>query len=258
MRPLWTGGITFGLIYIPVKLYSATQSVSIDLDMLSKKDKAPIRYARINTKTGEEVAWKDIVKGFEFKTGDYVVVEPEDFEKVDMEKSQNIEITSFVDIDEIDPIYFDKPYYIEPDAKVHKLYALLRDALKKTKKAGVAEFVMRNREHLVVIKPEGNMLVMNQLRYEDEVRTTKNLDIPAKTKSSSKEEDLAVELIEKMSDKFDISDYQDDYIGKLKRIIEAKAKKKPIKVDKPEIHEHKVNDLAEQLRQSLIKFQNEA
>jgi DNA end-binding protein Ku len=257
MRPLWKGGITFGLIYIPVKLYSATQAVQLDLDMLSKQDKSPIRYARINTKTGEEVAWKDIVKGYEHKKGNYVVLEPSDFEKVDMEKSQNIEITSFVDLDEIDPIYFDKPFYIEPDGKSAKVYALLREALRKTNKAGVAEFVQRNREHLCIIKPEGNLLVLNQLRYEDEVRPTKDLDIPGKSTSNEKEEELAMELIEKMTDKFDISDYQDDYIAKLKKLIDAKAKRKTFKVEEPEERrEVEASDIAAQLRESLIKFRN--
>lgn len=259
MRPIWTGGITFGLIYIPVKLYSAVQPIELDLDLLSKKDKAPIRYARINTRTGDEVAWKEIVKGFKYKSGDYVVLEPEDFEKADMEKSKNIEISSFVNVEEIDPIYFEKPYYIEPDKNVEKLYVLLREALKESGKAGVAELVMRNREHLCIIKPEGKMLILNQLRYEDEVRPTRDLNIPASSDVSSKEKELAMELVDKLTDKFDIGDYQDDYIAKLKKLIKAKAEKKTFKVTQSsQPQEVQSNDLAEQLRQSLIKFKANA
>lgn len=256
MRPIWKGGITFGLIYIPVKLYSAVQTIQLDLDLLSKQDKAPIRYARVNTKTGEEVAWKDIVKGYAHRKGNYVVLEPSDFDKVDMEKSQNIEITSFVDIEQIDPMFFDKPFYLEPDGKAGKVYALLREALKKSGKAGVAEFVQRNREHLCVIKPEGNLLVLNQLRYEDEVRPARDLDIPAKSNATEKEEELAMELIEKMTDKFDISEYKDDYIAKLKKLIEAKAKHKTYKVQERIVRHEATSDIADQLRESLIKFRN--
>lgn len=255
MRPLWTGGITFGLVYIPVKLYSATSSVQIDLDLLSKKDKAPIRYARINTKTGQEIPWKDVVKGYQFRKGDYVILDPEDFEKVDMEKSQNIEISSFVDVSDIDPFMFDKPYYLEPDPKAGKLYALLNKVLTKTKKAGVAEFVMRNRERLCIIIPQGNMLILNQIRYEEEIRSREDLKIPSKANINDKELDMAMTLVEKMSEEFDISEYKDDYISKLQKIITAKSKNKPIHVTKPK--EHKLiseDDLTRLLQESLSKY----
>ncbi len=259
MRPLWTGGITFGLVYIPVKLYSATSAVQLDLDLLSKKDKAPIRYARINTQTGEEIAWKDVVKGYEYKKGDYVVLEPMDFEKVDMDKSQNIEITSFVNSSEIDPIYFDTPYYLEPNPKAVKLYALLCKALKKSKKVGVAEFVMRNRERLCVIKAEGNMLILNQMRYESEVRPTRDLELPSNVSVNPNELEMATELIEKMSDDFNIGDYKDDYIEKLKKIIDAKSKHKTVNVQKPQTPKASdVDELTKLLEQSLVKFKVES
>ncbi len=255
MRPIWTGGITFGLVFIPVKLYSATTPIQLDLDLLSKKDKAPIRYARINANTGEEIAWKDVVKGFEYRKGDYVILEPDDFEKVDMEKSQNIEISSFVNETEIDPIYFDTPYYLEPDSKAKKLYSLLNKALKKSKKVGVAEFVMRNRERLCVIAPKGNMLILNQMRYEDEVKSTTDLDLPQNQKVSNKELEMATDLIAKMTDEFNISEYKDDYIKKLKRIIEAKAKNKKVVVSKVSRRPASdTDDLTKLLEQSLIKF----
>lgn len=255
MRPIWTGGITFGLVYIPIKLYSATKAVEIDLDLLSKKDKSPIRYARIDVKTGKEVAWKDVVKGYEIKKGDYVVLEPDDFEDVDLDKSENIELTSFVEEEEIDPIYFETPYYIEPDPKAKKLYALLVKALKKTKSVGVAEFVMRNRERLCTIAPRGNMLVLNQLRYEAEIKDTEDLEVPGKTEVNEKELSMATELIEKMSEKFDIGDYKDDYIAKLKKLIDAKSKRKTVKVEQPKKRMHATeSNLTKLLQESLIKF----
>lgn len=259
MRPIWTGGVTFGLVYIPVRLYSATNAIQLDLDLLSKKDKAPIRYARINAKTGEEIAWKDVVKGYEHKKGSYVVLEPDDFEKVDMEKSQNLEITSFVDEVDVDPIYFDTPYYLEPDPKAKKLYALLNKALKKSGKVGVAEFVMRNRERLCLIAPKGNMLILNQMRYEEEVRSAKDLELPGNVDVNDKELDMALELIKKMTDEFDISEYKDDYIAKLKKLIEAKAKHKTVHVSKPAEH-HKIDadDLTKLLQESLTKFKTES
>lgn len=252
MRAIWTGGISFGLIYIPASLYSATQSVQLDLDMLSKKGNAPIRYARIDTKTGKEVAWKDIVKGYQYSKGDYVILDNDDFDKVDIKKSKSIEIDAFVDKDEIDPIYFDKPYYLEPDKGADKTYALLVKALKDTNKVGVAEFVLRNREHLCILKAEGNMLILNQMRYEDEIRDSKELDIPKKIEIKEKELDMAKMLIKTMEDKFDIGEYKDDYIAGLKKIIEAKKKGKTVKVRtmKPQ-SATKADDLMEQLKKSL-------
>src|SRR5690242_19878129 len=150
MRPIWTGGISFGLIYIPVNLFTATQAVELDLDLLSKKDKSPIRYARIDTHTGKEVAWKDVVKGFEYGKGDYVVLEEDDFDKVAIHRSKTIEIECFVNEDEIDSKYYEKPYYLEAGSGAEKTYALFAEALRKSKKVGIAEFVFKNKEHLCV------------------------------------------------------------------------------------------------------------
>jgi len=251
MRPIWTGGISFGLIYIPVKLYSATQSVQIDLDMLSKKDLAPIKYARIDSETGKEVPWKDIVKGYQYSKGDYVILTDEDFEKVDIHKSKSIEISSFVDRDEIDPIYFDKPYYLEPDKEAGKTYELLVQALKKSNKVGVAEFVLRDREHLCILKPEGNVLILNQMRYESEIKPSSNLEIPKGADISEKEMKMAQTLIDSMSDKFDAGDYRDDYINGLKKIIEAKKHHKSVKSPAKAPKATKSSDLMEELRKSL-------
>lgn len=180
MKPIWSGGISFGLIYIPVNLYTATNPVELDLDLLSKNDLSPIRYARIDTKTGKEVAWKDVVKGFQFEKGDYVVLDEADFAKADMQRSKAINIECFVQEAEIDAKYFEKPYYLEPAEGAEKTYALLVDALSKSGKVGIAEFIFKNREHLCALQPEGNVLILNQMRYESEIRELTGLKIPAK------------------------------------------------------------------------------
>src|ERR1044071_2954412 len=155
MRALWSGAISFGLVNIPVKLYSGTDSQGIDLDMLSKKDLAPIRYARISTSSNKEIAWKDIVKGYEVEKGKYIVVTNDDFKRASPEKTRAIEILQFVHEEEIDPIFYEKPYYLVPDKGAEKSYMLLMKALEKSKKVAVANCVIRNREHIFTIKPMG-------------------------------------------------------------------------------------------------------
>jgi len=256
MRAMWTGGISFGLIYIPVNLYTATQGVQLDLDMLSKKDLSPVKYARIDKETGKEVPWKDVVKGFQYQKGDYVVLTDEDFEKVDIHRSKSIEISCFVDKDEIDPIYFDKPYYLEPDKGAEKTYLLLIKALKKSGKVGVAEFVLRNREHLCIIKPEGNMLLLNQLRYESEIKSTDKLNLPKNVKLSDKEIKMAEQLIDGLTEQFDPNDFKDDYIAGIKKIIDAKVHKKPVKSPSKAPKATDISDVMKQLEESLKEIES--
>lgn len=250
MRPLWTGTITFGLVNIPVKLYSATQPIELDLDYLSKKGKHPIRYARMDTVTGKEVEWQDVVKGYEYQEGDYVVLDEEDFEAANLEKSKSIHIEYFVDLEQIDSKLFEKPYYLEPETS-DDVYVLLRDALEKQGKVGVCEFVMRNREHLGILKTEGDLLVLIQLRYEDEIRPTDELSIPKKGSYSGKEMDLAVELIDKLTEKFDAGDFQDDYIKDLKKIIKAKQEGRKPEVKGKKKEPTKREDITSKLKESL-------
>jgi DNA end-binding protein Ku len=157
MRAIWSGALSFGLVNIPVKLYSATAGMGLDLTMLHKKDISPIRYARICRADGKEIPYEDIVKGYEYQKGDYVILTDEDFKKASVEKTKAIEIESFVKESEIDPIYFEKPYYLEPEKGAQKAYALLRESLKKSKKIGLAKFVLRNREHLAAIRPKAKL-----------------------------------------------------------------------------------------------------
>jgi DNA end-binding protein Ku len=249
-RSIWSGSISFGLINIPVKLQSAIEATGIDFDLLSKKDMAPIKYARIDTKTGKEVPWKEVVKGFQYAKGKYVVVTAEDFESASPEKSKTIDIIQFTKEEEIDPIFFEKPYYIVPDKGAEKTYQLLLKALEKTKSVGVAEFMLRDREHVCTIKPGDGILILNQLRYHEEIKEAPKL---RSERMSEKEVQLAVKLIEQLTAKFDPLDYKDTYIAQLKKVIKAKAAGKQIRIAEPQETEDKadVKDLMEVLKQSL-------
>lgn len=255
MRPVWTGGISFGLIFIPIKMYTATSSVQIDLDLLSKKGLNPIRYARIDTKTGKEVPWSDVVKGYQFKKGDYVVLDESDFDKVTLHRSETIEVTSFVDKEDIDPVYFEKPYYLEPDKGATKTYYILLQALEKTGKVGIAEFIFKNREHICALTAENGMIVLNQMRYASELKDVKKLNIPKKMKVAEKEVNLAMKLVNAMSDKFDPKEYTDDYMEALQKIINAKKTKKHIKIKKQGApHPTDVSKIINELEKSLAKY----
>ena len=177
MRPIWTGAIGFGLVNIPVKLYSATESSNLSLDMLDKKDHSHIKYLRINEKTGKEVPWANIVKGYKLND-DYVVLDDKDFEAASAKKTKTIEISDFVKEEEISSLYYETPYYLEPDKSGTRPYELLREALLKTKKVGVASFVMRNKESLAILRPDKDVIVLNRIRFEEEIRDTGELSLP--------------------------------------------------------------------------------
>jgi len=252
MRPIWSGSISFGLVNIPVKLMSAVQSEEIDFDMLSKKDMAPIRYARIDTKTEKEVPWKDIVKGFQYAKGKYVIVEQEDFEKASPEKSKAIDIVQFVKQEEIDPILYEKPYYIVPAKGGEKPYRLLLKALEESGTVGIAEFMLRNRQHVCAVKAHNDVLMLNQMRYQEEIKEVPEIEAPAKEKISEKELGLAVKLVEQLTEKFNPAAFKDTYISELKKIIKAKAAGKQIRIaEEPKKPTGAVKDLMEILKQSL-------
>src|ERR1700761_8890340 len=177
MRSIWTGAIGFGLVNIPIKMYSATEDSSLDLDMLDKKDHANIKFKRVNENTGREVAWENIVKGYKLDD-QYVILTDEDFQKASPEKTKTIDIAEFVAETEIDGIYYETPYYLEPEKSGVKPYVLLRDALHKTGKVGFGSFVMRNKEGLCLIKPMEHLLVLNRIRWAQEIRPIDELSIP--------------------------------------------------------------------------------
>jgi DNA end-binding protein Ku len=250
MRPLWTGAIGFGLVNIPVKLYSATQGSELELDMLDKKDHSNIRYVRVNEKTGKEVKWENIVKGY-LLNKKYVVLDQKDFETASAVKTKSIDISDFVSLSEVDSVYYETPYYIVPDRSGARAYALLKEALEKTGKAGVATFVMRNKEALAILKPSKNAIILNKIRFEEEIRDTRDLGIPAKAAVKPAELKMAISLISQLSGKFNISKYKDTYTEQLLKVIKAKSKgAKPAAPHLKVVHST-TKDLMSQLKASL-------
>jgi DNA end-binding protein Ku len=254
MRSIWTGSIGFGLVNIPIKMYSAVHESELDLDMLDKKDHANIKFQRVNANTGKEVTWQNIVRGY--KVDDrYVVLTEKDFERASPEKTKIIEIVEFVNEKDIDSIYYESFYYLEPEKTGAKAYALLRDALKETGKAGLGSYVLRNRESLALIKVFGDVLILNKLRFQQEIRPV-GIKLP-KTKSTRAELKIAEALIAHLSGKFDISKYNDTYSQKLLKLINAKAKGKTVAA-KPVRTPSRAKNLMSQLRASLQSSKSSA
>ena len=224
MRSIWSGALSFGLIYIPVKLYDGTKSHTIDFDLLRKSDHCRIHYARVCRETGEEVPNSEIVRGYQYRKGEYVILGEDDFKRVNVHKSQTIDIVAFVKATDIDQKYLEKPYYMEPVKEAKKAYALLREALVSSGKAGIARYIMRTREHLALITPDKNILVLNQMRFEDELRSFNELDLPSKGKDNVNERELemAIQLIEQLSETWEPKKYKDTYYDDLKKIIQEK------------------------------------
>jgi DNA end-binding protein Ku len=250
MRAIWTGAIGFGLVNIPVRIFSATQDSNLDLDMLDKKDHSKIRFKRVNEDSGREVSWENIVKAYDYN-GKYVILDDEDFQKASPEKSKIIEIVEFVKENEIQSIFYETPYYLEPQKSGVKAYALLREALKKTGKVGVGNFVMRTKESLCVLKPMENAILLQGIRFEQEIREMNELDIPAKATVSAPEMKMAIALIDQLSAKFDISKYKDTYSAELLKVIHAKAKGKKLQPAPLRVVHSKSKDLMDQLKESL-------
>jgi len=251
MKAIWTGAIGFGLVNIPIKLYSAVHGSELDLDMLDKTDQANIRFKRVNENTGKEVTWDNIVRGYKIDEK-YVILTDEDFKKASPEKSKVIEIAEFINETDIDSIYYDTPYYLEPEKSGGKAYALLRDALAKTKKAALGTFVMRNREDLCIIKPSQNILVLNKIRFKQEIRSTEELNVPT-AEAKPAEINMAIQLIDSLSGKFDIGKYKDTYSDELMKLIQAKAKGKKLATPQMKVVHSNAKDLMSQLKASLQK-----
>ncbi len=250
MRSIWKGSLGFGLVSIPVKLYSAVQSSSLDFDMLDGRDHAHIRYQRVNENTHKEVPYDKIVKGYKLND-DYVIVDEQDFEEAAPEKSKVIEIESFVDIADVNPMFYETSYYAEPDAKNNKAYALLIQALEKSKKAGLARFVLRTTESLCIVHPVEDVLVVTRIRFAQEIRSTGDLNIGKDVSVSKKELDVGMALINQYAEHFDVSKFKDEYNDELLKIIKAKSKGKRATVKKMTPKKATGDDLYEQLMQSL-------
>lgn len=256
MRAIWTGAIGFGLVNIPIKLFSAVQQSELDLDMLDKKDNANIKFQRVNANTGKEVAWENIVKGYKIDDR-YVVLDEDDFEKASPEQNKIIEIAEFVDEKQIDSMYYETPYYLQPEKSGIRAYALLRDALAKTGMIGLGTFVLRNRESLVLIKPVGELLLLNKIRFHDEIREADEINIPD-VKVKPGEMKMAVHLIEQLTTDFDISKYKDTYSEKLLKLIKAKSKGRNTTASTMKVVHSRSRDLMAQLKESLENSKRQA
>lgn len=225
MRPVWKGHISFGLVNVPVTLYPAEQRTDLSLHLIDSRDFSRVRYERVNADTGEEVPWDQVVKGYEYNDGNYVVIGQNELKAAAPEATQTVDVEAFVDLSEIDLIYFDKPYYLEPGKKGEKGYALLREALKESGKAGIAKVVIRTRQYVAALVPRGHALVLNLLRYQQELRATDELDLPGSISQvgvSKQELKMARDLIKSMSTKWDPKKYHDEYRDKLMKWIEER------------------------------------
>ena len=257
-RSLWKGAITFGLVHIPIGLYSATEETDVNFDWLDRRTMDPVGYKRINKRTGREIDKEDVVKGVEYGKGNYVVLSPEEIAEAYPRTTQTIEIEAFVDVDELPFVYLEKPYYTAPINKGEKVYALLREALKETGKAGLARVVIHSKQHLAVVLPCGPALVLNLLRWGGEIRSWEGLPLPAGGKSGIKDAELkmARHLIEEMSGHWSPGEFRDNFHDAIMKLVEAKAKAgdtatvEPLE-DAPDQQGADVIDLTELLRRSL-------
>jgi DNA end-binding protein Ku len=228
-RAIWKGAVSFGLVYIPIELHSAARSSSIDLDMLDRRDFAPVGYQRFNKKTGDVVDWGDIVKGYQYRKGEYVALSDEDFRQANVKASQTIDIESFTEASAISPEYFEQPYYLAPAKGGDKGYVLLREALRKSGKVAVGSFVMRGRQHIGMILPSDRALMFITLRFEDELKSSGELELPATAKSakvSPREVSMAERLVEEMTAPWKPGEYRDTYRADLMKRIKEKIRKK--------------------------------
>jgi DNA end-binding protein Ku len=257
---IWSGAISFGLVTIPVKLYSAIREHELHFNYLHRKDEGRIRYERVCSVCGEKVPWAEIARGYQVQKGEFVVLEDEDFEKASPEATQSVDIVEFVQLEEIDPVLFDVPYYLEPEKKGRHAYALLRDALASAGKVGIARVVMRTREHLAALKPSGEALVIEMMHWADEVVAPTDLDFPDQNvKVSQPEMKMATALIDSMTTRFEPGQFEDHYREQLMQLIEARAAGKPVRRGKVRARPAtNVVDLVDVLQKSLASARQTA
>ena len=258
MRAIWKGSISFGLVNIPIALYPATRKEELKFRLLRATDHSPVNYKRVAQADGKEVPWEQIVKGYEYEKGKFVVLNEKDFQRVDLEATQTVDIQDFVDIEEIDPMYFYKPYYLEPQKGGDKAYVLLREALADGKKVGIAKVVIKTRQYLAGVKAMKHALVLELMHFAEELADAEKLNVPKTLQPGKREMDMAKALVESMSAKWDPAKYHDDYREALLEVIEEKVEsggkeidEKPKKAPAPT----KVIDLVAVLQQSLAKSQ---
>jgi DNA end-binding protein Ku len=253
-RSIWTGTISFGLVSVPVRMFSATESKELRFHFLDKRDLAPIGYDKVRRDTGERVDNDEIVRGFEVEKGRYVPLEDEDLDRLDVELTKTIDICDFVDLDEIDPIYFRKAYYLEPQNGAEKPYRLLVRALEETGKVAIAKVVIRNKQHLAALRPWNGTLLLETMYYADEVRQPESVD--GSTRLREPEVEMAKSLVENLSGTFDPEKYDDTYRKELLNLLRAKAKGKALPEPEPE-EEGEIVDLMAALRESVERTQKQ-
>jgi DNA end-binding protein Ku len=260
MRALWKGAISFGLVTIPVSLYPATRSEELKFRMLRKSDLSPINYKRVAETDGKEVPWDEIVKGYEYEKGKFVVLKEEDFARVDVEATQTVDIINFVAIDQVDPLLFYKPYYLEVGKGADKAYVLLRDALVKAGKIAIAKVVIRARQHLASVKPQNSGLILELMHFPREMVDVSEFKAPAEKPVGKPEMQMAEQLIKSMTSEWNPEEYTDDYREALEKLIEKKieqgdeAEPVPAKRKRPS----NVVDLVSILRQSIQQTQGKS
>ncbi len=254
MRAIWKGSISFGLVNIPIALYPATRREELKFRLLREKDLSPVNYKRVAEKDGKEVPWGEIVKGYEYEKGKYIVLKDEDFQRVDLEATQTVDIQDFVEVDEIDPIYFYKPYYLEPQKGGDKAYSLLRNVLRDTNKVGIAKVVIKTRQYLAGVKAKDSTLVLELMHFAAELADADKLKVPKKLEVGKRETDMAKALVESMTFKWDAEKYKDDYREALMDVIEEKVESGGKEIEekpKPKKTPSKVIDLVAILQKSL-------
>jgi DNA end-binding protein Ku len=260
-RSIWSGAISFGLVNVPIKLFSAVNRKTVRFNQLNKDTGNRIQQKRVDPETGEEVTYEQIVKGYELTKDRYVVITPEELDALDPEKTRTIDIEDFVDLDEIDPVYYDHPYYLVPDKGATKAYGLLLGAMKEAGKVAIARVVIRSKEQLVAIRPgEGDVLMMETMLFHDEVVPSGDLDdLPSakELKASDRELKMAQQLIDSLSSEFDPSRYRDEYRDKVLDLIERKASGEEIAVQPEAPQPARVPDLMAALEASLAAVKDD-
>ncbi len=256
MRAIWKGAISFSLINIPVSLYPATRREELKFHLLRKSDLSPIKYQRVAEADGKEVPWDQIVKGYQYEKGRFVVLEEEDFRQADVKATQTVDIVQFVSLQEIDPMFFDKPYYLEPDKRGAKAYALLREALRKSGKVGIAKVVIKTRQHVAALKPDQDALVLELMHFAEELVEPGTLQLPGNVEVAGRELDMATELVSRMSDRWKPENYTDEYRNALLKLIEKKIEsggRTPAAAPVAKRPSGNVIDLVSVLQESLAK-----
>lgn len=254
MRAIWKGSISFGLVNIPIALYPATRKEELKFRLLRAKDHSPVNYKRVAEKDGKEVPWDEIVKGYEYEKGKFIVLNEKDFQRVDLEATQTVDIQDFVDLDEIDPMYFYKPYYLEPQKGGDKAYVLLREALAGGKKVGIAKVVIKTRQYLAGVKALKHALVLELMHFAEELLDAEKLKVPKKLEVGKREKDMAEALVKSMTSKWDPEKYKDDYREALMEVIEEKVESGGKEIEekpKEKKASPKVIDLVAVLQESL-------